>query len=82
MPRRNESKTTVSESYSVTVPTVVRESVDLDPGDKLRWVVSEDGTVAVEVVEEQAGAFSKLEPIDIGEETNAVEDHDRISEFE
>jgi antitoxin PrlF len=66
-----EDETTVNESYGVTIPASVRE--DLEPGDRLRWAVDEDGRLVAEIVRERHGAFSDLEPIDIGEETDAVE---------
>jgi antitoxin PrlF len=66
-----EDETTVNESYGVTIPASVRE--DLEPGDRLRWAVDEDGRLVAEIVRERHGTFSDLEPIDIGEETDAVE---------
>jgi AbrB family looped-hinge helix DNA binding protein len=77
-----QGETTVNDSYSVTVPAAVRESAGIDAGDKIRWTVDEDGEVSVEVVDERSGAFSELEPIDVGEETNVVEEHDRTPDFE
>lgn len=68
-----EDETTVNESYAVTIPATVREDLDLEPGDRLRWAVDEDGRLVAEIVRERHGAFSDLEPIDIGEETDAVE---------
>ncbi|PSP98150.1 AbrB family transcriptional regulator [Halobacteriales archaeon QS_4_70_19] len=68
-----EDETTVNESYAVTIPATVREDLDLEPGDRLRWDVDEDGRLVAEIVRERHGAFSDLEPIDIGEETDAVE---------
>lgn len=68
-----EDETTVNESYAVTIPASVREDLDLEPGDRLRWDVDEDGRLVAEIVRERYGAFSDLEPIDIDEETDAVE---------
>ncbi len=68
-----EDETTVNESYAVTIPATVREDLDLEPGDRLRWDVDENGRLVAEIVRERHGAFSDLEPIDIGEETDAVE---------
>lgn len=82
MRRTAEAETTVDDSYSVTVPAAVREGADIDAGDKIRWSVDEDGRVSVEIVEERAGVFSKLDPIETDDPTNAVEDHDRTPEFE
>ena len=69
-----EGETTVNESYSVTVPAAVRQEAGVDAGDKLRWHVDEDGSLSVELVKQQYGAFSKLDPVDIGESTDSADD--------
>ncbi|MFW6321450.1 MAG: AbrB/MazE/SpoVT family DNA-binding domain-containing protein [Halohasta sp.] len=74
-----EGETTVNESYSVTVPAAVRQEAGVDAGDKLRWHVDEDGSLSVELVKQQYGAFSELEPVDIGEPTDAAADHDLLA---
>jgi AbrB family looped-hinge helix DNA binding protein len=68
-----EDETTVNESYAVTIPATVREDLDLEPGDRLRWDVDADGRLVAEIIRERYGAFDDLEPVDIGEETDAVE---------
>jgi len=74
-----EGETTVNESYSVTVPAAIRQEAGVDAGDKLRWHVDEDGSLSVELIKQQYGAFSKLEPVDVGEPTDAAEDHDLLA---
>jgi len=74
-----EDDTTVNESYSVTVPASVRKEAGLESVDKLRWRVDEKGELHVEVVKHRRGAFSDLEPVELDEETNAVDDHDAIA---
>ena len=74
-----EDETTVNESYSVTVPAAVRQAAGVEAGDKLRWTVDEEGTLSVAVLKQRSGAFSALDPIDIGESTDAAEDHDFIA---
>jgi bifunctional DNA-binding transcriptional regulator/antitoxin component of YhaV-PrlF toxin-antitoxin module len=74
-----EDETTVNESYSVTVPAAVRREADVQSGDKIRWYVDEDGALSVELVKEQYGVFSRLEPVDIGDSTDAATDHDLIA---
>ena len=74
-----EDETTVNESYSVTVPAAVRREADVEAGDKIRWHVDENGNLSIELVKQQYGAFSRLEPVDIGESTNAAEDHDLVA---
>ncbi|MFA9501232.1 AbrB/MazE/SpoVT family DNA-binding domain-containing protein [Natrinema sp. H-ect1] len=78
MSHRIEDETTINDSYSVTVPAAVRRELDIEAGDKIRWRVTEDGTLSVEVVTQRYGAFSELDPVDIGEETDAADDHDLI----
>jgi len=74
-----EDETTVNDSYSVTVPAAVRREAGVEAGDKLRWRVDDDGTLSVELVKQHYGAFSELEPVDIGEETDAATDHDLVA---
>lgn len=73
-----EDETTVNESYSVTVPAAVRRAADVEAGDKLRWAVDEDGNLSVTVLKQRSGAFSELNPVDIGESTDAAKDHDLV----
>ncbi len=74
-----EDETTINESYSVTVPAAVRTEVGVEAGDKIRWHVDEDGNLSIELVKQHYGAFSQLEPVDIGEPTDAAEDHDFVA---
>lgn len=74
-----EDETTVNESYSVTVPAAIRREAGVDAGDKLRWRVDDDGAISVELVKQHYGAFSRLDPVDIGEPTDAAADHDLVS---
>lgn len=79
MSQHVEDETTVNDSYSVTVPAAVRKEAGIEAGDKLRWRVDEEGNLSVEIVKERYGAFSELEPIDVGEETDAAADHDLVA---
>jgi len=65
-------ETKVSDRGMVTIPADIRQNLDIGPGDKLRWTVNEEGTLAVEVVHQREGVFDDFEPVDAGE-TNAVE---------
>jgi AbrB family looped-hinge helix DNA binding protein len=69
----DDAETTVNQSYSVTIPADVRKKLDLEPGDRLRWTTDEDGRLVAEIVRERYGAFDDFEPVDVGEETNAVD---------
>lgn len=70
----DDAETTVNESYAVTIPAAVRSEVDLEPGDRIRWSVDDEGHLTAEVVRERYGVAADLDPIDLGEETNAVEE--------
>lgn len=49
-------ETTLTDSYTVTVPAAVRDRLGLRPGDELRWTVAADGDLGVEVVDREAEA--------------------------
>ncbi|MFB6227784.1 MAG: AbrB/MazE/SpoVT family DNA-binding domain-containing protein [Halobacteriales archaeon] len=68
----DDAETTVNESYAVTIPAAIRERVDVEPGDHLRWIVDDDDRLLAEIVRERYGAAEDLDPIDMGE-TNAVD---------
>jgi AbrB family looped-hinge helix DNA binding protein len=61
----------VNESGGVTVPAEIRDRLDIEPGDKLRWRVDDD-ELGVSVVRQRYGAFDDFEPADLDEETDAV----------
>lgn len=70
-------ETTVTDRYSVTIPAPVRNRLDIQPGDTVRWTVTSDDALNVEVVKQRYGAFTDFEPIDMGP-TNAGTDHDEV----
>lgn len=72
-------ETTVNDSHSVTVPSEIRERLDIEPGDRLRWRLDDEGQLLVEVVHERYGAFDDLEPIETDEETDAVEETEAVA---
>lgn len=65
-------ETALDESYAATVPSSLRERLDLEPGDRLQWEVTEDGRLVAEVVHQRYGVAEELEPIDVDVETDAV----------
>ncbi|WP_434521442.1 AbrB/MazE/SpoVT family DNA-binding domain-containing protein [Halorubrum sp. AS12] len=65
-------ETTVSDRGMVTIPADLRQRLDIEPGDKLRWTTDKDGSLSVEIVHQREGVFDDFEPVDAGE-TNAVE---------
>jgi len=50
-------ETKVSDRGMVTIPASLRRRLDIEPGDKLRWDVGEDGDLSVEIVRQRYGAF-------------------------
>lgn len=44
----------------------------------IRYHLDETRTLSAQVVSQRFGAFTELEPIDIGIETNAADDHDLV----
>lgn len=51
-------QTKVNERGMVTIPADLRRRLDIEPGDKLRWGVTEDGELTVAVVRQRYGAFA------------------------
>lgn len=68
-------ETAVSDRFAVTIPATVRDRLDIEPGDRIRWRVTGADEIVVEVVRQRYGVFDDFEPVDIGE-THAAEDHD------
>lgn len=74
-----DAETTLDENYGVTLPQRFRERLDLEPGDRLRWELADDGLLVAEVVSERYGAAEDLEPIDTGTDTDAVAETDELA---
>lgn len=72
---RQTDETTVNDHYAVTVPAPVRNRLDIEPGDKVRWTVTDDGDLEIDVVKESRGVLEGFEPVDMGD-THAARDHD------
>jgi len=62
---RATDETKVNERGGVTIPAEVRDRLDIEAGDKIRWTV-EDGSVRIEVVHQQEGVFDDFEPVSMG----------------
>ncbi|AXG08883.1 AbrB/MazE/SpoVT family DNA-binding domain-containing protein [Haloplanus rubicundus] len=50
-------ETTVSDRGMVTIPASLRRRLDIEPGDKFRWQIDEEGNLSVEVVKQRYRAF-------------------------
>lgn len=79
---RVEAESTVNDSFGTTIPSEVRGALEdqLEPGDKVRWVV-EDGELSVKIIRERYGTLSELEPVD-GEPADAVEVTEQSGRFD
>lgn len=73
------AETTLEESYAVGVPPKLRERLDLEPSDRLRWGITDDGRLVADIVRERYGVAEDFDPIDIGEETNAVVETEELA---
>ncbi|SDZ98601.1 looped-hinge helix DNA binding domain-containing protein, AbrB family [Haloplanus vescus] len=51
-------ETKVSDRGMVTIPASLRRRLDIEPGDKLRWNVDDEGDLSVEVIKQRYGAFA------------------------
>lgn len=74
------SETVDSESKvsgnQANIPARIRQELDIDDGDKLRWHIEDSGTLRVQVVQQRSGTFSNFDGYE-GDETTAVEEeHD------
>ena len=78
MPHKIERETTITEQFSVTIPSPVWRAAGIEAGDTIRWQVDDDGSLSVELRRQQYGAFDHLNAVDIGEPTDAAGDHDTI----
>lgn len=58
-------ETKVNDRGGVTIPSEVRDALDIEAGDKLRWTV-EAGVLSVEVVHQEEGVFEDFEPTPMG----------------
>jgi antitoxin component of MazEF toxin-antitoxin module len=58
------------------IPARIRQELDIDDGDHLRWHVEDDGSLRVEVVQQQSGTFDDFEGYDVDEPTDVTNEHD------
>lgn len=67
-------ETRVSDRGMVTIPADIRRRLDIEAGDKLRWDVTDEGGLVVEVVRQRPGAFDDFEAVSLG--GDGLETHD------
>lgn len=67
-------ETKVSDRGMVTIPAAIRRRLDIEPGDRLRWEVTDEGGLRAEVVRQRFGAFDGAPTADLG--GDGLETHD------
>ncbi|WP_254542902.1 AbrB/MazE/SpoVT family DNA-binding domain-containing protein [Halomarina pelagica] len=72
---RVDSESKVSGNQA-NIPARIRRALDIDDGDRLRWVLEDDRRVHVEVVRRRSGTFAEFEGYDGDEPTDATAEHD------
>lgn len=66
-------ETTVNASGGVTIPAAIRDALDVEEGDKIRWTADEDGELSVEVIHQRERVFEDFEPMTRGDDRSAEE---------
>lgn len=58
------------------IPAHIRQELDIDDGDKLRWHIEDDGALRVQVVQQRRGTFRDFDGYDGDQATDVETDHD------
>lgn len=58
------------------IPARIRRELDIDDGDQLRWHLEDDGSVHVQVLQQQSGPFADFDGYDGEAATDVTADHD------
>jgi len=58
------------------IPAHIRRELDIDDGDTLRWHIEDDGTLQVQVVQQQSGTFSGFDGYGGDQATDVESEHD------
>lgn len=75
----SSEETKVSDRGMVTIPANIRRRLDIEAGDKLRWDITDEGNLTVEVVQQRYGAFDDFEAAPMGgdgQETHDLAGHE------
>lgn len=59
-------ETRITDDGTVRIPTTVRERLGVEPGDRLRWRVTDDDQLRVEIVRQEYGAFEDAPSANLG----------------
>jgi len=58
------------------IPAHIRQELDIDDGDKLRWHIEDDGTLRVRVVQQRQGTFRDFDGYEGDRPTDVETEHD------
>lgn len=59
-----------------TIPARIRQKIDINDGDTVRWQIIDAETVRLWVVEQRGGIFSGFDGYDGTQETSVATEHD------
>lgn len=77
MRRRERSETRVSAGQTVSIPVVVRQRLNIEPGDVVVWSI-EGNHAVVRVKKRNERGFQDFKPFDFGTRTHAAKEHDEV----
>jgi antitoxin component of MazEF toxin-antitoxin module len=72
---RTDAESTVSGNQA-NIPARIRHELEIDDGDQLRWELTDDGALRVEVVRQRSGTFVDFEGYDAEAATDVTDEHD------
>lgn len=58
------------------IPARIRRELDIDDGDHLWWSVEADGSIRVQVVQQQSGTFAEFEGYEGSVKSDVTSEHD------
>ncbi|WP_017342070.1 AbrB/MazE/SpoVT family DNA-binding domain-containing protein [Halorubrum sp. T3] len=58
------------------IPARIRRELNIDDGDQLRWHLEDDGSIRVQVIQQQTGTFADFDGYAGEELTDVTSDHD------
>ncbi|AAG20838.1 MULTISPECIES: AbrB/MazE/SpoVT family DNA-binding domain-containing protein [Halobacterium] len=58
------------------IPARIRRELDIDDGDQLRWQLEDDGSIRVQVIQQQTGTFANFDGYAGEEVTDVTSNHD------
>lgn len=70
-----DAESTVSGTQT-TIPANIRQTLDIDDGDRLRWILDDSGELRIEVVSRGSRTFAEFEGYDGEVDTNSMDEHD------